>query len=74
MHVVLKSEQAKAQYRFLRFERELVVLLRRLAVNFNIQVEDAVVMSNHIHLALRVRSRRAFQNYLRALSVLTSLV
>ena len=68
MHVVLKSEQARAQYRFSRFERELISLIRKLAVKCNIEVQDVVVMSSYIHLSLRARSRRGFQNDLRALS------
>ena len=67
MHVVLKSDQAKADYRFLRFERELLALIRSVAIKLNVEVYDVVVMSNHIHLALRARSRRGFQSYLRAL-------
>ena len=68
MHVVLKSDLAKNQYRFIRFERELIALLHKLALKLNIEVRDVVVMSNHIHLSLRAKSRRAFQNYLRSIS------
>jgi REP element-mobilizing transposase RayT len=72
MHVVVKSELAQGRYSFLNFERTLLSLLKGLAVRLNVEVCDVVVMRNHIHLALRVRSRRAFQNYLRALTGLVA--
>ena len=68
MHVVLKSDLATGAHSFLRIERQIVSLIQKLGLNLNVQVCDVVVMGNHIHLSLRVKSRRAFQNYLRALS------
>ena len=66
MHVVLKSKQAQGPYSFLRCERSLLFLLRKLACDMNVALTDVVVMGNHIHLSLKVKSRRAFSNYLRA--------
>lgn len=68
MHVVLKSELATGPRSLLRFERNILALVRELALKLNVRVMDAVVMSNHLHLALRVYRRRAFQDFLRALS------
>jgi len=68
MHVVLKSKQAKGPSSFLRIEREIISLAQRLGVRLNVKLSDIVVMSNHIHIALRVRQRRAFNGCLRALS------
>jgi len=66
MHIVLKSENAHGKLSFLRKERELLTLARGLGTNLNVRIKDIVVMSNHLHLLLQVRSRRALQNYLRA--------
>ena len=68
MHVVLKSVQARGPYSFLRYEQSLLKLLHKLALSMNVTLHDVVVMTNHIHLSLKVNSRRAFQNYLRAAS------
>lgn len=67
MHVVLKSEMAKGTYSFLRVERALLQLIRNLGAKLGVQVKDAVVMGNHIHLLLRVHQRRAFKAYMRSL-------
>lgn len=67
MHVVLKSEKATGTYSFLRQERGLISLIRNLGAKLGVQVKDAVVMGNHIHLSLRVHQRRAFKNYMRSL-------
>jgi REP element-mobilizing transposase RayT len=68
MHVVFKSTQAKGPHSFLGFERSLLKVLQELAVKLNVSLVDIVVMGNHIHLSLKVKSRRAFSNYLRAAS------
>ncbi len=68
MHVVLKSEKACGPHSFLKIERKIISMAQKLSQKINIQVKDIVVMGNHIHLSLKAGSRRAFQNYLRALS------
>lgn len=68
MHVVLKSDLAKGQQCFLRIERELLCLIKSLALKLNIRIQDVVVMSNHIHLSLKISHRRALHSYLRSLS------
>lgn len=67
MHVVLKSEKAKGPLCFTTRERLILNLIRNLAAKLGVQVNDAVVMSNHIHLSLRVYQRRAFKAYMRSL-------
>ena len=66
MHVVLKSTQAQGPHSFLRFERSLFNLMQKLARNLNVTLVDVVIMSNHIHLSIKIKSRRAFLNFLRA--------
>ncbi len=68
MHVVLKSDQAKGPLSFLRIERVLIALVQNLGAKLDVKVKDVVVMTNHIHLAIKVRHRRHFKAYLRALS------
>lgn len=67
MHVVLKSERAKGPRSFLRIERELIALAKTLGIALNVQIKDIVVMTNHVHLSIKVSHRRAFHAYLRAL-------
>ncbi len=68
MHVVLKSDLAKGALSFLRIERVLISLVQNLGLKLNVKVKDVVVMTNHIHLAIKVRHRRHFKAYLRALT------
>ncbi len=68
MHVVLKSDHAKGPLSFLRIERVLISLVQNLGDKLNVKVKDVVVMTNHIHLAIKVRHRRHFKAYLRALT------
>lgn len=68
MHVVIKANRAKGKLSFLKKEREIIVLINRLSLKFNVKIKDVVVMSNHIHVLLRAYQRPAFQNFLRALS------
>ncbi len=68
MHVVLKSDLAKGPLSFLRIERVIISLVQNLGAKLNIKVKDVVVMTNHIHLAIKVRHRRHFKAYLRALT------
>jgi REP element-mobilizing transposase RayT len=70
MHVVLKSEKAKGALSFARIEREIQQLARKLGLKLGVKINDIVVMSNHIHLSIRVMSRRAFKAFLRSLSAL----
>ncbi len=68
MHVVLKSDLAKGPLSFLRIERIIISLVQNLGARLNVKVKDVVAMSNHIHLAIKVRHRRHFKAYLRALT------
>jgi len=40
--------------------------IRRFAARFEVKIYRYAINSNHIHIALRVKTRRSFQNYLRA--------
>jgi len=68
MHIILKSEEAHGKLSFLRKERELLKVARGLGAKLNVRINDIVVMSNHIHLLLLVKSRRGFASFLRAYS------
>jgi REP element-mobilizing transposase RayT len=68
MHVVLKSEKAKGPHSFLRFERSILFLAQRLAGKMGVRILDLVVMSNHVHISLRVYRRKSFHSFLRALN------
>jgi REP element-mobilizing transposase RayT len=70
MHVVLKSDKALGSLSFLKIEREILNMARKLGIKLGVKVYDIVVMSNHIHISFRVRTRRAFKAFLRALPAL----
>ncbi len=67
MHVVLKSNHARNEKSFLRHEKWILTMASKLGKKLGVKILDIVVMSNHIHLLVKVHRRRAFAAYFKAL-------
>lgn len=68
MHVVMRAEKARGILS-LRNPRNFQIVhhfIKSFAQRFNVKIDRYAVNSNHIHIALRAKTRRSFQNYLRA--------
>lgn len=67
-HLVLKSSKARGRYCLLRNKRIVTALLKERADRFYIEVLDFVNMGNHLHLKVRFKDVKFFQNFLRTFS------
>lgn len=67
VHLTLRATAAKGEMNFLRAHNrlEIAALLKRQAARFHVRVESWVNVGNHLHLKIRFRTRRGFQNFLR---------
>src|SRR5690348_9171060 len=70
LHVTLRSSRARGAWSFLRSKTEKKVnsLVFTYGAKFNVRIQKYANAGNHLHLLLRVRSKRNFQNFLRTLS------
>jgi hypothetical protein len=68
MHLVLKSSKATGKHSFLLFQREIEVLLQAQARKFGIKIYSVANAGNHLHLLLRIHSRRCYKAFIRAVS------
>lgn len=69
-HVVFKSSKARGSLCFLRNRRLVDSLLQERSRKFLVEILDKVNMGNHIHLKMRFKDRKAFQNFLRTFAAL----
>lgn len=69
-HVVFKSAKARGPYSFLRHRQVVAQLLRQRARRHFIEIIQWVNMGNHLHLKVRFRDCRQFQNFLRTFAAL----
>ena len=74
MHVVLKSYKAVGPYSLLRREQKIFNLIEKLGKKLNVRVVNKALLGNHVHLLLKVSTRTALQNYLRALAGLIARI
>lgn len=72
IHLTLKSDKAKGALSFLTFKNQNLVreIIREKAKKFGVRIADMANVGDHIHLKLRIQSRRLFQNFLRAITTL----
>lgn len=70
LHVTMQSSQAKGAWGFLRHDNYFTILdlIERLRIRFQITVEKQSINSNHLHLLLRAKDKKALSGFLRALS------
>jgi len=69
MHLILKSEKAIGASSFLRKPNAQFIraLLADLSVAYGVNVREFSNVGNHLHLLVKARDRRGFQNFLRVL-------
>lgn len=64
-HVVLKSSKARGPLSFLKNDIIVRDLLKERSRKFFVEIVSFVNMGNHLHLKVRFKDSRRFQNFLR---------
>lgn len=72
LHVVLRSSRAEGKLRLTLRKKEIEALLLAQSKRWQMRVYEQSVNSNHIHLAIRGRSRAALQNFFRSFAGLVA--
>jgi len=70
IHLVLKSHVARGRYSLIYQEKLIIALAHSLGAKIGVKVKDIVVMSNHVHLKIKILSRRAFHSFIKAFTSL----
>lgn len=72
IHLVLKSEKAVNELSFLAPKNQLYVdaTLKQKAKRFGVRIAEMVNVGNHLHLKIKIASRKAFQSFLRSITTL----
>jgi REP element-mobilizing transposase RayT len=69
-HLVLKSSKAKGDLSFYKHKKMVHSLLKERSKKFFVEILDYVNMGNHLHLKVRFKDPRKFQNFLRTFAAL----
>lgn len=69
-HVVFKSRKAQGELSFYKHKNLVSKLLRERSNKFFIEILDFVNMGNHLHLKVRFKDKKRFQNFLRTFAAL----
>ncbi len=69
-HVVLKSKKATGDLSFYKHKHQVQKLLKERSKKFFIEIIDFVNMGNHLHLKVRFKDKKRFQNFLRTFTAL----
>jgi REP element-mobilizing transposase RayT len=69
-HVVFKSSKAKGELSFYRHKKLVQRLLEERAKRFFVQIQDVVNMGNHLHLKVKFKDKKRFQNFLKTFPAL----
>ena len=67
-HVVLKSSKAQGNLSFYKHKKTVQALLKERSKKFFVEILDYVNMGNHLHLKVRFKDPKRFQNFLRTFS------
>ncbi len=72
IHLTLKSDKAKGHLSFLTARNKEIVksVLLQKAKKFGVIIADRANVGNHLHLKIKIQSRKNFQNFLRAVTTL----
>ncbi len=68
MHVVMRSTHARGQRSFLFHSKEIEKIFKKQARNCGVNIYDLANAGNHLHLVIRVPSRRLYMRFIRASS------
>ncbi len=69
-HVVFKSRKAQGALSFYKHKNLVQRLLTERKKKFFVEVLDFVNMGNHLHLKVRFKDRKRFQNFLRTFAAI----
>ena len=69
-HLVLKSSVAKGHLSFYRNKKLVHSLMREKAKKFFVEVLDFVNMGNHLHIKVRFKDPKRFQQFLKSYTAL----
>ena len=70
IHLILKSDKAKGQYSLLKHKIMAKQLLDEKARKFHVRIGDYANIGNHLHIKIRIKSRRQFQKFLKSVTTL----
>lgn len=68
MHLVLRSSRARGKLSLLSKAKAIEGLIQKSAKKHGVQVQQYANAGNHLHLIVKARTRRDFQNFLRNLT------
>lgn len=71
-HVVFKSSKAKNELSFYHHKLTINKMIKQLSKKYFIEILDFVNMGNHLHLKVRFKDRKRFQNFLRTFTALAA--
>ncbi len=69
-HVVFKSKKAIGDLSFYKHKNNVKKLLKERSEKFFVEILDFVNMGNHLHLKVRFKDKKRFQNFLRTFAAL----
>jgi REP element-mobilizing transposase RayT len=69
-HIVLKSSKATGQLSFYKHKKLVRSLLDQRAKKFFVEIKDFANMGNHLHLKVKFKDSKRFQNFLRTFAAL----
>lgn len=72
IHLVLKSDKAKGELSFLSARNQIFIreTIKSKARKFGVKVADQANVGNHLHLKIRITSRKTFQQFLKSITTL----
>ena len=68
LHLVLRSTKARGQWSFLRHKSEIEQLLEKFSKKYHVKLNSFANAGNHLHLHIKVPSRKHYRAFIRALS------
>ncbi len=70
LHLILKSSRAKGSSSFLKHQKQIRFQLDKQAKRFGVRIYRYSNVGNHLHLLIRIHSRREYKKFIRAISSL----
>lgn len=67
LHLVLRSTSAKNEWSFKKFNFEIDSILNKFAHRFHIKILSYANVGNHIHLHIKIQSRKHYRSFIRAI-------
>jgi REP element-mobilizing transposase RayT len=68
MHLVLKTSKAKGQFAFSPTDHRVKSLITKMGQRFGVKIYSTSQNWSHIHLVIRLRDRKSYRSFIRALT------